>query len=174
MGDAFLFGGGGSSGGLREKPITKEAFLNLSEEDRKNPYIIWVIKNAYATDFTKTYGAEVVNKVICWDAYCMLSEEDRNNPMVVWTISDKTIEELSVLGIDTESGSKFYNIAGTPSNTNYSKVTGVDYALNINSTNPIANMTVTEEINKLKSAMGGLKFSVSESGGLRITYDDGK
>lgn len=174
MGDALLFGSGGSSGGIRQKPITKEAYLNLSESEKNNPYVIWVITNADATDFTNVYGSDVVVKALCWEAYISLSEGDRFDSGTLWIITDKTPEELSVESIDTSSGSKYYNVSGTPSSTEYSKVIGVDYALDINSTNPIANMAVTERILDIESALGGLRFSVTDTGGLRITYDDGK
>lgn len=174
MGDALLFGGGGGAGGLREKPISREAFENLSEADRKNPYIIWIIKNANATDFRNTYGAELVTKGICWESYCKLSIEDRRNPGIVWVISDKTKEELAVLTINSNNGSKYYDVTGTPSSTVYKRIEGVDYALDRESANPIANMAVTEKIEEIKKSLGGLKFSVTETGGLRITYNDGK
>jgi hypothetical protein len=174
MGDALLFGGGSSAGGIRQKKITKEAYLNLSESDRNNPYIVWIITNADATDFTNVYGSEIVVKALCWEAYCNLADEDRLDVGTVWIISDKTPDELAALSVDTSSGSKFYNIAGVPSSTEWSKVQGVDYALSTESTNPIANMAVAEKINELESALGGLRFSVTEEGVLRITYDNQK
>lgn len=173
MGEALLFGGGGGASGLRNKPITKEAYMNLSEEERNNPYVIWIIKNADATDFTNMYGAEVTVKALCWDAYTKLADEDKMDPSIVWVISDKTPEELSILGIDTSNGSKYYNINGTPSSTVFNRLNGVDYKLDIDSPNPIANMTIAKKINDIESALGGLSFGVTETGGLRITYDDG-
>ena len=120
MGDALLFGGGSSAGGIRQKKITKEAYLNLSESDRNNPYIVWIITNADATDFTNVYGSEIVVKALCWEAYCNLADEDRLDVGTVWIISDKTPDELAALSVDTSSGSKFYNIAGVPSSTEWS------------------------------------------------------
>lgn len=173
MGEALLFGGGGSSGGIRNKKITKAGYLNLTEEEKTNPYICWIITDADATDFTNVYGTEIVTKVLVWEAYCNLAEEDRLAPNTLWIISDKTPEELSVLDIDTDSGSKYYNVCGAPSSIDYKRIDGVDYELNIDSSNPIANMAVANKIEELESALGGLKFTVTESGGLRIIYDDG-
>lgn len=173
MGEALLFGGGGGASGLRNKSITKEAYLNLTEEEKNNPYVVWIIKNADATDFTNVNGAEVIVKALCWEAYRKLSEEDKMDPAVVWVISDKTPEELSILDINTSGGSKYYNINGTPSSTEFNRLDGVDYKLDIDSVNPIANMAITRKVNELESALGGLSFGVTETGGLRITYDDG-
>lgn len=160
MGDALLFGGGGSSGGIRQKKITKEAYLNLSESERNNPYVVWIITNADATDFTNVYGSEIVVKAICWESYCKLADEDKMDANTLWFISDKTEEELAILSIDTSSGSRYYNVAGTPSSTVYSKVVGVDYALNIDSTNPIANMTVTAKFNDVDNKLKVLDNSI--------------
>lgn len=172
MGEALLFGGGGNASGIRQKRITSVAYENLSDSEKYNPYIIWIITDMDATDFTNVYGAELTVKALCWEAYCKLSEEDKMNDTILYIISDKTDDELRALSTDTSSGAKYYTTTGIASSTDYDKIKGVDYTLNMNSTNPISNMAVATKITEIENALGGLKFSVTESGGLRITYDD--
>lgn len=172
MGEALIYGGGGSSG-LRNKPITKEAYENLSDADKQNPHVIWIITNDNGDDFHNTYGIEAVTKILCWEAYCNLSEEEKKDPDTIWVISDKTPEELSLLDITTNNGSKYYDLGGTPTSLD-NRLDGVDYKLDKESTRPIANLAVTNKFIEIDKALGGFKFSLSESGGLRISYDDGE
>lgn len=51
--------------------------------------------------------------------------------------------------------------------------TAVDAELSEASQNPVANATVTKEINEINQNLGGLKFGVTEDGILTVTYDDG-
>lgn len=170
MGDALLFGGS-SGGGLRNKPITKSGYESLSEADRNNPYIIWVITNDDGTDFIAEDGTESVLKAIHWDAYCSLDEEDKMDPHTVWIIVDLSEEDYAKLNIDTSGGSRIYTIGGVPSSPE--RIKGVDYGLDRESYNPLANCVITKEIEDIKRSLGGLSFGVTETGGLRIEYDDG-
>ena len=94
MGDALLFGGS-NGGGLRSKPITKSGYESLSEADKNNPYIIWVIKNDDGTDFVMEDGTEGVVNVIHWEAYIKLAEDDKMDPSTIWVISDLTEEDFA-------------------------------------------------------------------------------
>ena len=145
MGDALLFGGSGG-GGLRNKRITKRGYESLSDADKNNPYIIWIITDDDGSDFGAT-GTESVVKIIHWEAYNQLAESDKLDPRTVWVIADVP--------------------------TSPEQIKGVDYALNRESYNPIANCAITKEIEEIKLRLGGLSFGVTEAGGLRIEYDDG-
>ena len=171
MGDALLFGGS-NGGGLRNKPITKSGYESLSEADKNNPYIIWVIKNDDGTDFVMEDGTEGVVKVIHWEAYIKLAEDDKMDPRTIWVISDLTEEDFAKLNIDTSNGARVYNIGAVPSSPE--RIKGVDYGLDKESYNPVANCVVANEIHNINERLGGLSFGVSETGGLRIEYDDGR
>lgn len=169
MGDALLFGGSGG-GGLRNKRITKRGYESLSDADKNNPYIIWIITDDDGSDFGAT-GAESVVKIIHWEAYNQLAESDKLDPRTVWVIADLSEEDYAKLNVDTSTGGRIYNIGDVP--TSPEQIKGVDYALNRESYNPIANCAVTKEIEEIKLRLGGLSFGVTEAGGLRIEYDDG-
>ena len=171
MGDAMLLGSGSSSG-LRHKRISKLGFEALSDDLKYSPFIVWVIEDATAEDFETNIGIDSVVKVLAWEAYQKLSEADKNDPTTIWVISNLSEEEYARMNIDTSSGTKFYNYGGTPSSTN-PIIPGVDFKLTKDSTNPVSSGAVWEEVNTIKQNMGGLSFSVTEEGGLRIFYDDG-
>lgn len=170
MGDALLFGGS-SGGGIRNKKITKSGYESLSEADKNNPYVIWIITDDDGTNFTSKDGTELVIKAIHYETYCQLAEEDKNDPTVVWTIVDLDEDDFAKLNMDTSSGSRFYNVGAVPSSPE--QIKGVDYKLNRNSYNPVANSAVTAKIEDIENRLGGLTFGVTETGGLRIVYDDG-
>lgn len=46
----------------------------------------------------------------------------------------------------------------------------VDDQLSETSTNPVQNKVISSKINELKSDLGGLSFSITENGILRVTY----
>lgn len=170
MGDALLFGGS-SGGGLRNKRITKSGYESLSEADKNNPYIIWVITNDDGTDFVSEDGTESVVKAIHWESYNKLADEDKMDPHTIWIIADLSEEDYNKLNIDTD-GKRVYNIGAVPSSPERMK--GIDYRLDKESYNPVANCVITQEIDNIKTRLGGLSFNVTETGGLRIVYDDGK
>lgn len=170
MGDALLFGGS-SGGGIRNKSITKYEYENLSEEEKSNPYIIWIITDEDGHNFLSPDGDEMIVKAIHYETYCGLSEDDRNDPNVVWLIVDLDESDYSILNMGSNTGSIFYDIGGLPTSTK--RIIGVDYKLSTESHNPVANYVLTNKINELENRFGGLSFSVNETGGLRITYDDG-
>lgn len=170
MGDALLFGGS-SGGGLRNKRITKSGYESLSDADKNNPYIIWVITNDDGTDFISEDGTESVVKAIHWESYSKLADEDKLDPHTVWVIVDLTEEDYAKLNIDTSNGARVYNVGSVPSSPEQMK--GIDYGLDRESYNPIANCAVTKEIDDIKTRLAGLSFGVTATGGLRIEYDDG-
>lgn len=113
MGNAFLIGSGSSSG-VREKRISKAMYDGLSESDKKNPHVIWIVEDASATNLGAVKGAEIIQKICTWATYQTLSVDDKNDPGVIWMISDKTPEDLARLGYGatTGKGSSLYNISG--------------------------------------------------------------
>lgn len=168
MGDALLFGGTGG-GGLRNKAITKSGYQSLSEADRNNPYIIWIITDEDGGEIDTDGGTTSVVKIIHWSAYNSLSEEDRLDPNTVWIIPDLDEDDLPKLNIDTGSGSRVYPIGGVSSSPE--QIKGIDYSLSRESYNPVANSVITKEIENIKERLGGISFGITETGGLRIEYD---
>ena len=171
MGDAMLLGSGSSSG-LRHKRITKLGYEQLSDDLKYSPFIVWIIEDASAEDFESNIGVDSLVKILSWEAYQKLSETDKNDPTTIWVISDLTEDDYVRMNIDTESGSKFYRY-GVPASTD-PIIQGVDFKVSKGSYNPVSSGAVWEEINKINQNLGGLSFSVTEEGGLRITYDDGE
>ncbi|MCM1220242.1 MAG: hypothetical protein NC548_37710 [Lachnospiraceae bacterium] len=112
MGNALLVGGGGG-GGIREKRITYEAYMALSEADRQNPYIIYLVEDRYATDLGNDGTIPITMKSTVWSVYERLSYDDRMDPNIVWMITDKTPKDLAELGISPApgNGTSLYNIA---------------------------------------------------------------
>lgn len=170
MGEALLIGAS-SGGGIRNKKITKSGYSSLSDADKNNPYIIWIITDDDGTNFTSKDGSELVVKAIHYETYCLLDDIDKNNPTVLWVIVDLHEGDYSKLNLDTTSGSRFYNVGGV--STAPERLKGVDYKLNRESRNPISNSVVANKIEEIESRLGGLSFGVTETGGLRIEYDDG-
>jgi hypothetical protein len=124
MGNAFLVGGSGGGSGLRNKPITLAEYNALSESDKKNPYVVWVITDAQASDLGGVSVSNVKTKVCVWSAYESLSVDDRLDPGVVWIISDKTPKDLAALGFgaNEDQGSKLYQVTAEMDLSNIVKV----------------------------------------------------
>lgn len=112
MANAFLVGGGSGSG-IRQKPITSVEYEALSEADKKNPYVIWIITDKTATNMGGVKVENIKHKACTFQVYQQLSEDDRMDPNTVWIITDKDAKELQALGLfsDESQGSKLYNIA---------------------------------------------------------------
>lgn len=111
MANAFLIGSGSGSG-LREKPISAEDYERLSESDKRNPYVIWVITDKNAKNMGGVNVENVKHKACMWDVYKQLSEDDRNDKHTVWLIIDKNYKDLEEMGFfsDESKGSKLYNV----------------------------------------------------------------
>lgn len=112
MGNALLVGGGGG-GGIREKRISYEAYMALSETDKQNPYVIYLVEDRNATDLGNDGTIPIKIKSTVWSVYEQLSYDDRTDPNVVWMITDKNPKDLAELGITPTpgNGTSLYNIA---------------------------------------------------------------
>lgn len=112
MGNALLVGGG-AGGGIREKRISYEAYNALSEADKQNPYVIYIVEDKYATDLGNDGTVPLVMKSTVWSVYVQLSEDDKNDDHVIWVITDKDPKDLPELGITPApgNGTSLYNIA---------------------------------------------------------------
>ena len=97
MANAFLIGSGSGSG-LREKPISADDYERLSEADKLNPYVIWVIKDKSAKNMGGVNVETVKHKACMWEVYEQLSEDDRNDKHTVWLIIDKDYKDLEEMG----------------------------------------------------------------------------
>lgn len=112
MGNALLVGGGGG-GGIREKRITHEAYMALSEADRQNPYVIYLVEDRNATDLGNDGTIPIRMKSTVWSVYEQLPYDDKMDENVMWMITDKTPKDLAELGITPApgNGTSLYNIA---------------------------------------------------------------
>lgn len=114
MGEAFLVGGG-AGGGVRNKPISAANYEKLSESDKLNPYVIWVITDKDASNLGAIVSGEPVTTKVCvWSVYQSLSVDDKMDPRTVWIISDKSPKDLADLGYGATQGqgSQLYDITG--------------------------------------------------------------
>lgn len=112
MGNALLVGGGGG-GGIREKRITYEAYMALSEADKQNPYVIYLVEDRNATDLGNDGTIPIKMKSTVWSVYEQLSYDDKMDANVMWMITDKNPKDLAELGITPApgNGTSLYNIA---------------------------------------------------------------
>lgn len=146
MGLAYLNGGGGGSG-IRHKKITVEDYKKLSYADRHNPYVVWILLDAKATDVGGIIGDGVKLHACVWSTYCSLPDDDKLDPQVAWIIIDKNAKDLQALGYGTNEsqGSKLYNISA---DLDYAGVTKTINAL-IDRVNELSSALtrVTETLN---------------------------
>lgn len=112
MSIAFL-NGGSSAGGIKTKVISEAAYNALSDADKNNPYVIWLIEDKSLSDTGSLITDKAVTKICVWDVYQSLPEEEKMDPKVVWIVSDKSIDDLVALGytINDKQKSKLYNYA---------------------------------------------------------------
>lgn len=112
MGNAFLVGGGSASG-IREKSVTYEEYQALPDDQKNNPYIIWLVKDKSATDYGGANAGQAKTKIALWETYKALPTDEQLDPSVVWIISDKNLSDMVELGygVNESQGSKLYNIA---------------------------------------------------------------
>ena len=111
MGDSLLVGGG-AGGGVRTKSITWDAYQMLSDSDKNNPYVKWLITDRDASEFISRYGTSLIPVCTNWEAYRNSSIDEQLDPGTLWIITDMDVEDLAALGIDVSSGSKYYTIEG--------------------------------------------------------------
>ena len=178
MGDSLLVGGG-SGGGIRTKKITWEQYQQLSESDKNNPYVEWLIVDKDASEFISKYYANVCTIHITWEAYTKLSPDEKLNPEILWIITDKEVADLLAMGIDVSGGSKYYTIGASgpeegSGSSGDSGISIIDDGDNIGGGLTNIDNTKLEEIlksiNEIKDSLGGLKFRVNEKGILQVTY----
>lgn len=112
MGNALLVGGT-SSGGIREKRIKYEAYMALSEKDKQNPYVIYIIEDRDATDLGNDGTLPIRIKSTVWSVYEKLSYDDKHDKHILWVITDKNPKDLAELGITPApgNGTCLYNIS---------------------------------------------------------------
>ena len=167
MGDSLLVGGG-AGGGIRTKKCTWEQYQQLSDADKNNPYVKWLITDKDASEFISKYVSNCTPICTTWEVYCKQDPDEQLNPGILWIITDKEVSDLATMGIDVSGGSKYYTIGADNPNTGGSTIpptggTGVsNYETVINN--------LLDQIKELKEDMGGLKFRVNEDGTLQIYY----
>ena len=158
MGDSLLVGGG-AGGGVRTKSITWDAYQMLSDTDKNNPYVKWLITDRDASEFISKYGVNLAPVCTTWEGYCNSSVDEQLDPGTLWVIVDMDVEDLAALGIDVSSGSKYYTIEGATSDIAAVNIAGSTvYGKSVNSLYTLE--TAMNEITELKETIAELKSAL--------------
>ena len=112
MAIAYKNGGSGSSG-IRTKKITAAEYENLSDNDRNNPYVIWLIVDRNASDSNGLITDKAITKICTWDVYKNLPDYEKYDEKTIWIISDKSESDIASLGftVSDKNRARLYDYA---------------------------------------------------------------
>ena len=155
MGDSLLVGGG-AGGGVRTKSITWDAYQMLSDTDKNNPYVKWLITDRDASEFISKYGVNLAPVCTTWEGYRNSTPDEQLDPGTLWLITDIDVEDLAAFGIDVSSGANYYTIGGPESGVSVTNFAGTRvYGKSIDS---VYNLeTAMNEINELRAELTQIK-----------------